>query len=590
MRILITNNALADRAGSELYVRDLATALLNRGHLPIVYSPVLGEVAQELRKVTIPVVDDLEKIATPPDVIHGHHHLETMTALFRFPTVPAIYMCHGWLPWEEAPPRFPRILRYVAVDYTCRDRLVYEHAIPEERVRVIFNFVDLQRFLPRAPLPSRPQRALVFSNYASEATHLGVVREACARTGLSLDVIGLTSGNSCIHPEEVLGHYDIVFAKGRSALEALSVGPAVVLCDAAGVGPMVTVQELGRLRALNCGIRTLRHPLDPDVLAQEISRYDARDAAEVTRQIRTMVGHDAVVDELVALYRDVLDTYERCPNVDLMSEGVASAAYLRELAPTVKTCYRLQEENRQLATQCTQLQATTRELQAEVEQLRFSTHIQQQTLELRQRALAVAEVEQLRSSTHTQQQMAELRQRALAVATELDRVRHCRTMQMLLRLTGGGDLTPLLSPIFQPLKEGSAVVTPNLRGFRLQPSEDLQRVFHLTYSLTLPSSGLHGLLLAPVCDLPVTRGQLVVDILSASRTIVTQGITPFTQCEEQPLMQVSFPPITERQGGVYWLRVSVRDVDGPVRILEWRKYTWRGLGRLQTRAFCGLLF
>ena len=96
LRILITNTALDVRAGSELYVRDLATALLARGHTPIVYSPVLGDVAREIREATIPVVDDLAAIGTAPDVIHGHHHLETLTALLWFPGVPAVSMCHGW--------------------------------------------------------------------------------------------------------------------------------------------------------------------------------------------------------------------------------------------------------------------------------------------------------------------------------------------------------------------------------------------------------------------------------------------------------------------------------------------------------------
>src|SRR5438132_12739991 len=99
-----------------------------------------------------------------------------MMALLRFPAVPAVYFCHGWAPWVEAPPHFPRIRRYVAVDQTCRDRLVCEHAIPEDRVRVLLNFVDLQRFKPRRPLPARPTRALFFSNYAREDTHLTAVR------------------------------------------------------------------------------------------------------------------------------------------------------------------------------------------------------------------------------------------------------------------------------------------------------------------------------------------------------------------------------------------------------------------------------
>jgi hypothetical protein len=190
LRILITNHFLRGRTGSELYVCELATSLLKRGHTPIVYSPQLGQTARELRDVTVPVVDNLDAIASPPDLIHGQHHIETMTALLRFPDTPAVYFCHGWLPWEETPPKHPRILRYVAVDDTCRDRLICESAVEEQRVSVILNSVDLNEFVPRAPLPAKPARALVFSNGASEATHLRAVREACRRSQLSLDVIG----------------------------------------------------------------------------------------------------------------------------------------------------------------------------------------------------------------------------------------------------------------------------------------------------------------------------------------------------------------------------------------------------------------
>ena len=42
LRVLITNNTLAERAGSELWVRDLATALLARGHAPIAFSTPIG--------------------------------------------------------------------------------------------------------------------------------------------------------------------------------------------------------------------------------------------------------------------------------------------------------------------------------------------------------------------------------------------------------------------------------------------------------------------------------------------------------------------------------------------------------------------
>ena len=61
MKVLITNNTLAGRGGSELYVRDIATALLTRGHAPVAYSTVLGAVARELRAAKIPVVDDFRR-------------------------------------------------------------------------------------------------------------------------------------------------------------------------------------------------------------------------------------------------------------------------------------------------------------------------------------------------------------------------------------------------------------------------------------------------------------------------------------------------------------------------------------------------
>ena len=336
LRVLITNITLASRTGTEINVRDIALRLLACGHTPIVYSTELGEIAEEIRSATVPVVDDLGKVGITPDVIHGHHHPETMTALLHFPGVPAVFFCHDWMSWHDIPPRFPRILRYVAVDDTNRDRLAFEHGVPEDRLRVVRNTVDLERFRPRAPLPPRPRHALVFSNYASEHTHVGAVREACARAGLTLDVIGTGAGNPVARPEAVLGRYDIVFAKARCALEALAVGTAVVACGSEGVASMVTTRELEELRRWNFGIRALRAPLDPDILAREIARYDPAECAEVSRRVRATAGLDSAIDELVALYREVMAEQARSGGTNLDAEERAAAAYLRQWGPRFK--------------------------------------------------------------------------------------------------------------------------------------------------------------------------------------------------------------------------------------------------------------
>ena len=99
MRILFTNNTLKWRGGTESYVLDVARRLQALGHMPMAYSPELGVTAEALRTAGIPVVDDLTRLPFQPDIIHGQHHLETMTALLCLPGVPAVYFCHGALPW-----------------------------------------------------------------------------------------------------------------------------------------------------------------------------------------------------------------------------------------------------------------------------------------------------------------------------------------------------------------------------------------------------------------------------------------------------------------------------------------------------------
>lgn len=335
LRVLITNRTLASRTGTELYVRDLAVGLAARGHRPVVYSPVLGEIAREIRAATIPVTDDLRSIAEAPEVIHGHHSLETLAALLAFPDAPAVAFCHSWVGWADAPLRFPRVLRYAAVDHTCRDRLCLEHGIDPARVHLELNSVELARFQPRGPLPPRPRRALVFSNAAGAraGSQLEAIREACEAESIDVEVMGAGAGREHARPEEVLREFDLVFAKGRAALEALAVGTAVILCDAMGMGPRVTSANLAELRPLNFGLRALREPVTAEGLRREIARYDPADAMAVSRAIRAQAGTESMVDRLCALYDEVVAEHRAAPAADAREELAAVAAYLQELSP-----------------------------------------------------------------------------------------------------------------------------------------------------------------------------------------------------------------------------------------------------------------
>ncbi len=276
------------------------------GHSPVLYTPAPGPLARDLQARSIPVVSNLRMMTEPPDIIHGQHTHQTLTALLAFPGVPAIQVHHGWV--DQPPVRFPRIRRHVAVDDTVRDRLVSEWGVPTSDIRVIRNFVDPSALPVRDPLPARPARALVFSNRASH--HVAIVRQACDPLGLAVDAVGEDVGRVSTDPGRLLPQYDIVFAKARCAMEAMAVGCAVVLCDRAGVGPMVDTRNVDELRRLNFGLRTLRAAHSPQVIADAVRAYDPADAARVSLRIREEARLDTAVDQLLDTYAEVLAEWQ----------------------------------------------------------------------------------------------------------------------------------------------------------------------------------------------------------------------------------------------------------------------------------------
>jgi hypothetical protein len=333
--VLITNARIEHWTGSELYVRDVAVELIKRGNKPVVYSPRIGALAADLGRRSIPVVKDLNTITVKPDLIHGQHHLETMTALAHYPGTPAVFFCHGWQPWEETPPYHPRILQYVTVSDALRDRLIYEFGIPAEKVTTILNSVDMERFQPRQPLPDLPRHALVFNSQVCEANILGIIREACSRSGIILDVMGYRSGNPSLQPEEQLGSYDLIFATSRAALEGLATGAAVICCGVDGMAGMVTSQNLEWMRSNNFGIRVLMRPLTSDLLATEIKHYDPLDARKVTEQVRAEAGLGEMVDQILNVYNRIIDRFPAEYQPDLEAESLAYSTYLKGLSDKI---------------------------------------------------------------------------------------------------------------------------------------------------------------------------------------------------------------------------------------------------------------
>jgi hypothetical protein len=329
--VLVTNCTLAGRSGTELYVRDLALELRRQGDVPVVYTPDAGPVAAELAAQGIRVLDRLEDLEEPPDLIQGHHAHPTLIALLRMPGTPAFFLCHDARAWHDEPPVHPRIRRHAAVDFLCRERVVRALGLPEERVRVLLNFVDLDRF-PRGPeRPAKPRRALVFSNAARAGSWSDVVVEACRARGLTVDLVGWGSGRMSVRPEDLLAGYDVVFAKAKAALESMAVGAAVVLCDEPGLGPLVTAEAFDRLRPFNFGRALLTEPHTVAAVHTRLDAYDPRAAAAVSAFVRARCGLPEAVREIRALHAEVVEEHARLGPTDPDEEQAAVARFLEGL-------------------------------------------------------------------------------------------------------------------------------------------------------------------------------------------------------------------------------------------------------------------
>jgi hypothetical protein len=309
VKILITHFRLADRTASESSVRDLARALRGLGHDVGVFVTKKGPLAEEVESVGVPVVSHPADCPFRPDLIHGHYNLETIAALLCYPDRPALYLSHGTRQWREHPPQHPRILRYLAHAQSGREGLV-ESGIPRESCGTVPGFVEMDRFATVRRLPEEPKRALFYDRTAGQGKHVDEIRQACLRCGIQLEFVGDLVGKSPTRPEIMLPEYDLVFASGRSAIEALACGCAVVVVRDGRCGKLVTTANFDAMRDEHftaregTGMGTAGDPVA--ALVQELENWDWRNLAPVARRVREELNAPAVAARFVEVYGEVL--------------------------------------------------------------------------------------------------------------------------------------------------------------------------------------------------------------------------------------------------------------------------------------------
>ena len=354
LSVLLATIVMSGRTGAEMATRNIAEGLLRLGHRPVVYTSSLGPLTEELQRMSIPVSDDIGMISAEPDIIHGHNHPTLASALARFPEAPAIFVCHDFLAWQSGPPDFPQIRRWVAVDEMRADRLMAQHGVPPGAVEILLNAVDTTRFRPTRTPPPRPTRALA---YAKNAGHLEAVMAACKARNLELDVIGAAVDMVTNQPEHVLPLYDIVFATGLSAMEAMACGAAVIACDDRGLAGMVMHDTFETWRHLNFGLRTLSRPVTVDALVDEIDRYDSVGAAEISTRLREQASMSTYMQALCDLYNRVIVEHRDAIRPSVTARRTAVARYIERWNVQEETPRPWLDERRRLFEQVLRLKS-----------------------------------------------------------------------------------------------------------------------------------------------------------------------------------------------------------------------------------------
>lgn len=331
MKILLTNLSLAARPGLGSLVRDYARELQNRGHWVFCYSSHKAHTTRLLERDVIPVATELERLPYQPDIIHGWHHLDVMSALLALPDTPAVYHSCS-VGWHKVWPQHPRIHHYLTAKKD--DAAAMDGRLNGRPLTYFPQPVDAQRFTEICSRAAIPQRMLFINHHhAPESDALSALKSAAAGMNLMLDFVGRDFGANRIPTHEFLPQYDVVCAAGHIAAEAVACGCAVIVIGPQGLGELVVPKNLDRLHSAHFSLTPSESARPFSDLPQILADYRTADGAVLSCRIRER-DFPSAVDGLLEIYEKVISQQRGTP-LDPVSEARAVSNYLAALGPHV---------------------------------------------------------------------------------------------------------------------------------------------------------------------------------------------------------------------------------------------------------------
>ena len=180
MRVLLALNALGI-GGTETYVLTVAEQLDRLGHEPFIYSPEPGRGVDAARERALTVLGPGE-LADGFDAALVQDSAVAYEVAEHCPRARSVFVAHSESFDPQAPPQLPGTVDLqVAMNDRVERRLrAFDGGGEIVRLR---QPIDTDRFKSPRPLPSRPKRALLFSNNPL-TDRQAMLEEACQEAGL----------------------------------------------------------------------------------------------------------------------------------------------------------------------------------------------------------------------------------------------------------------------------------------------------------------------------------------------------------------------------------------------------------------------
>lgn len=324
MNILLTNLVIGGLSGTERHVLTLARALLKRGHVVAVYSPTPGEGDPARVLDGVRVSRTLEAVGFEPDVLHCHHLPCAIEVVMKWPHTPSLYLVHDATEWHDALPPVEAFDVIAAVDRNCAERAMRE--APGTAVQIVPNPIE-QGKLAVVRRTRRPRSLLIYGKSARDRSWNRRLRLAALANG----VFKFRVLEADRDPLGRLGHFDIILARARCAMEACLSGAYTVLFDRGLCGGSVTPENVEFLLGWNFGRGVFGEALTYARFKELLRGYSADSALDAARILKPLVEPDTVAASFESLYRRCIAIRaQRTPSGPLLAEKLAFARALSE--------------------------------------------------------------------------------------------------------------------------------------------------------------------------------------------------------------------------------------------------------------------